>query len=131
MGDTIEMAGPIQSGETYPMVRIGGMALAVKWHFSASYEMSKRGFALGDLKTENPKSIAAYMELFSILVAPIFRAQNQPAPSADHWAGLLGETNETYLSIVTAINESYVKANPSKQTATAAPVTTTQPTQNQ
>ena len=111
------------------MVTIGGMSLAIKWHFSASYEMSKRGFSLSELVTTNPKSVAAFMELFSILVAPYFRAQNQPAPSADHWASLLGETDEIYLAITKAINDAYVKANPSKLKATAAPVTTTQPTQ--
>ena len=129
MGDTIEMAGPIQSGESYPTVTIGGMTMAIKWHMSASYEMSKRGFALADLKSDNPKSICAYMELFSILVAPFFRAQNQVAPDADWWASKLGETNATYLQIITAINESCAKANPSGKTATAAPVTATQPTQ--
>ncbi len=128
MPDIIEMAGPIQSGETYPMVRIGGMDLSIKWHFSASYEMSKRGFGLGDLHTANPKSIAAFMELFSILVAPYFRAQNQPPPSADHWASLLGETNDVYLSITKAINDAYAKVNPSEKTA-AAPVTNQKPTQ--
>ena len=49
MGDTIEMAGPIQSGESYPTVTIGGMTMAIKWHMSASYEMSKRGFALAEV----------------------------------------------------------------------------------
>lgn len=116
----------------WPSVSIGGMTLMVKWHFGAVVEMSRRGYGMTDLKTDNPRSLWAHMELFSILVAPIFRAQGQVPPSAEFWCGQLGETNALYFAIQTAINAAFLLVNPLKQTqpASTAGATETQ-TQNQ
>ncbi len=108
----------------WPVVRIGGYELEVKYDFRGTYRASKAGVDF--LKFGSSAGIGEKMDLFAVLVAPLFEAEDQPAPSGVEWAAHI-ESMEHFKTIVDAMDRAFNLAQPPKKPAAAplAPQTET------
>jgi hypothetical protein len=100
----------------WPKVTIGGYELEIKQNFQTIYRASKAGVDFARL--QGSSGIGERMDLFAVMVAPLFEADDEPAPSGSAWAEMV-ESMDHYKLIVAAMDRAYELAAPKKDAAGA------------
>lgn len=98
----------------WPIVTIGGNDYALKYSFRASYQASKRGIDLRELRG-SAGTFSTTMDFFALLVEPYFDPGK--APSGEDWAGKV-EGFEHFKLISKAIDQAIQAGEPKKEKAT-------------
>jgi hypothetical protein len=90
----------------WPSIEVAGETYEVKWSLVVAYRASKAGVDIRNLKP-CPETFATFIDIFAIIVRPVFEAKSLTPPTGEQWAEKIASFDKS-LEISQAINRAFL-----------------------